>query len=383
VIDAYRIEAAPNEMQTLMSGSYVAGYRIGMLLSGAGALYLASKFGSTMGAYDYSAWHNTYMAMSALMLIGIITTLVVSEPDHSRASKHQYSNEDYLRLCAAFVISVLVFIGWFYLSSPWVSGIKSAINLPDSDFKTANLAVISFVLESIRLITGLAMAAAAGYFMVKFHMVNQSMVEESYVNPVKDFFHRYGLKPAILILCLVGLYRISDIVLGVIANVFYQDLGFTKTEIATIVKTFGLVMTILGGFLGGVLALRFGVMRLLLVGAVLTVITNLLFIMLAKVGHNTAMLYLVISADNLTAGIASSVFIAFLSRLTNIKFTATQYAIFSSLMTLIPKVIGGYSGAMVDLFGYETFFWIAALIGVPIILLVLMVGRIVEFKSEP
>ena len=173
-----------------------------------------------------------------------------------------------------------------------------------------------------------------------------------------------------ILLVLVGLYRMSDIVLGVIANVFYQDIGFTKSEIAQVVKSFGLVMTISGGFVGGLLALRFGVMPVLFLGALLSALTNLLFVLLAHIGHDITMLYVVISADNLSAGIASTAFIAFLSSLTNIAFTAVQYAIFSSLMTLLPKILGGYGGTLVDMMGYHQFFLATALMGLPVLLVI-------------
>jgi len=157
--------------------------------------------------------------------------------------------------------------------------------------------------------------------------------------------------------------------------VFYQDMGFTKPQIATVVKSFGLFMTILGGFLGGILAVRFGVMRILFLGALMSAVTNLLFMMLAGMGNDLTMLYVVISADNLSAGLASAAFIAFLSSLTNISFTAVQYAIFSSLMTLLPKMLGGYSGSMVEAMGYEWFFLLTALIGLPVLLLILFAAK--------
>ena len=198
------------------------------------------------------------------------------------------------------------------------------------------------------------------------------MVEEGYVAPVRNFFDRYGTKFALLLLALIGLYRISDIVLGVISNVFYQDLGFSKNQIASVVKTFGLIMSLLGGFVGGIFTKRFGVYKMLLWGAILAAGTNLLFLLLAHIGANMPMLYLVISADNLAAGLASAAFVAFLSSLTDISFTAVQYAIFSSLMTLIPKVLGGYSGGMVDVMGYSGFFIFTTLIGVPVLYIVIL-----------
>ena len=145
-------------------------------------------------------------------------------------------------------------------------------------------------------------------------------------------------------------------------------------------RQFGLSMTLLGGFLGGLLSLQFGVLRILLLGAILSAATNLLFMILAKLGYNIVMLYLVIGADNLSAGIASAAFVAFLSALTNIRFTAMQFAIFTSLMTLIPKVLGGYSGSMVNEVGYTQFFLITAILGLPVILLILLIYRDSRFS---
>ena len=165
----------------------------------------------------------------------------------------------------------------------------------------------------------------------------------TYIAPVADFFARYG-RIAVPILLLVGFYRVSDIVMGVIANVFYIDMGYSKNAIATASKLFGIWMTILGGFLGGYLSLKYRVIRVLMLGAALAMGTNLLFIALAASPGNLPLLYTVVAADNLSAGLASAAFVAYLSSLTSLSFTAVQYAIFSSIMTLFPKVLGGYSG---------------------------------------
>ena len=133
--------------------------------------------------------------------------------------------------------------------------------------------------------------------------------------------------------------------------------------------------------MGGVLSLRFGVMRILFLGAVLSAVTNLLFILLAKSGANLAMLYMVIGADNLSAGIASAAFVAFLSSLVNISFTATQFAIFTSLMTLLPKLLGGYSGSMVNVLGYPGFFTATALMGLPVLALIWIAGKKLDIKN--
>ncbi|MEY3872723.1 MAG: hypothetical protein RLZZ296_1718 [Pseudomonadota bacterium] len=194
------------------------------------------------------------------------------------------------------------------------------------------------------------------------------------VEPFADFLRRYG-KQAALILALIAVYRISDVVMGIMANPFYVDMGFSKDEVAAVTKVFGVVMTLVGAFMGGLLAMRFGVMRVLMLGAVLSAASNLLFAWLATRGHDVTALMLVISADNLASGIASAAFIAYLSGLTNVNYSATQYALFSSMMLLLPKFLAGYSGAFVDAYDYQTFFIGTALLGVPVLLLVWLASK--------
>ena len=194
------------------------------------------------------------------------------------------------------------------------------------------------------------------------------------VEPFADFIHRYKWQ-AVLILSLIAIYRISDVVMGIMANPFYVDMGFTKDEVATVSKIFGVVMTLVGAFIGGVLSMRLGVMRVLMMGAVLSAASNLLFAWLVTREHDLTALIWVVSADNLVGGIASAAFIAYLSSLTNINYSATQYALFSSLMLLLPKFIAGFSGRFVDAYGYANFFIGTALLGVPVLLLVWLASR--------
>jgi PAT family beta-lactamase induction signal transducer AmpG len=189
------------------------------------------------------------------------------------------------------------------------------------------------------------------------------------VDPFADFLRRYG-KQALLILALIAVYRISDVVMGIMANPFYVDMGYTKDEVAAVTKIYGVVMTLVGAFVGGALAMRFGVMRVLMLGAVLSAASNLLFAWLGTRGHDVKALVFVISADNLSSGIASAAFIAYLSSLTNVNYSATQYALFSSMMLLLPKFLAGYSGKYVDAFGYTNFFTATALLGLPVLVLV-------------
>jgi PAT family beta-lactamase induction signal transducer AmpG len=195
------------------------------------------------------------------------------------------------------------------------------------------------------------------------------------LSPVLDFVARYRWH-AVLLLALIATYRISDIILGVMSNPFYRDMGFTKDEIAAVSGVYGVVMTLVGAAVGGVLALRYGIARVLILGAVLSALTNVLFAWLTTRGHDIPALVAVISADNLSAGIASAAFVAYLSSLTNVAYSATQYAVFSSLMLLLPKFLAGWSGWTVDHYGYPAFFIGTALIGLPVIVLAWLVSRL-------
>ena len=194
------------------------------------------------------------------------------------------------------------------------------------------------------------------------------------VDPFADFISRYRWQ-ALLILALIGTYRISDVVMGIMANPFYVDMGYSKDEVAAVTKVFGVVMTLVGAFVGGVLAMRVGVLRVLMLGAVLSSASNLLFAWLGTRGHDLTGLIWVVSADNLAGGIASAAFIAYLSGLTNVQYSATQYALFSSMMLLAPKWIAGFSGRFVDANGYTEFFIGTAMLGLPVLLLVALVMR--------
>lgn len=195
------------------------------------------------------------------------------------------------------------------------------------------------------------------------------------VDPFADFLRRYQWQAA-LVLGLIAVYRISDVVMGIMANPFYVDMGYSKDEVAAVTKVYGVIMTLLGAFVGGVLAMRLGVMRVLMLGALLSAASNLLFAWLGTRGHDLTALIFVIAADNLSSGIASAAFIAYLSSLTNLSYSATQYALFSSMMLLAPKFIAGFSGEYVDAYGYSQFFVSTALLGLPVLLLVALAARV-------
>lgn len=360
VIDAYRIEIAGADRQAILSAAYIAGYRVGMVLAGAGALEIAGWLDPGTG-YDPNVWRITYLAMAGAMLIGVATTLMSREPILPDRSDVAHSVTGYGRFFLLFLLSAGAF-GSVFGFFPELS-----LTGPFGGF-----------LEGLaRLAAAVSAAAAVFGIGLSLQLAPRDLVVDGYFEPIREFLARYG-SYALLLLLLIGSYRVADIVMGVISNVFYVELGFEKQEIGRVTKAFGLAMTLVGGFLGGVLSLRFGVIRILLLGAVLTAATNLLFSLLASVGADLGLLMAVISADNLSAGLASAAFVAFLSSLTSIRFTAMQYATLSSIMLLIPKLIGGYSGSMVDAMGYEWFFIGTALMGLPVCILVFLVSRLVS-----
>jgi MFS transporter, PAT family, beta-lactamase induction signal transducer AmpG len=203
------------------------------------------------------------------------------------------------------------------------------------------------------------------------------------VEPFTMFIKRFGWQQGWVIVALIATYRISDVVMGIMANPFYVDMGFSKADVANVTKVYGVVMTLAGAALGGVMTLRWGVMRVMMVGAVLSALTNCLFAWLAGLGNNYWALVSVISADNLASGIASAAFIAYMSGLTSAGYSATQYALFSSLMLLLPKYVAGFSGVFVDAYGYPAFFYATALLGLPVLVLVALAQRWRTSPLEP
>lgn len=312
-LDAYRIEAVAPRLQGAMAATYQAGYRVAMILASAGVLWIAAAVDPSEANYDYAPWRTAYLAMAACMAVGIITTLIIREPEVP-VTRLIAENEGHAREAIAH----------------W------------------NL--------NVRLAQILAWLYGA------------------MVAPFRDFIVRHG-RQALVILALIALYRISDVVMGVMSNPFYVDMGYTKDEVAAVSKIYGVIMTIAGAAIGGVLTAKIGIMRTLFLGAVLSAATNLLFVWLSGRGHDVTGLIFTISADNLSAGIASSAFIAYLSGLTNSAYSATQYALFSSVMLLLPKFIAGFSGEFVDAYGYASFFTGTALLGLPVLVLVWLAGQ--------
>lgn len=300
-LDAWRIESAPDEQQGAMAATYQLGYRLGMLLAGGGAFLIAG----------YSSWNTAYTAMGICMMVGVLTTLLISEPER-KISNETWRQED----------AVISYLNKF----------------PNSKFRDLTAWFIGAV-----------------------------------ICPFTEFFKRNG-HFGVVLLIFISTFKLSEITLGVMANPFYYDMGFSEEQVGQVTKFFGIAVTIVGALFGGVLVMRFGILRMLVVSGILIVLTNLIFAWLAKQEPLTINLILVIIADNLAGGIAGTVFIAYLSSLTNRAYTATQYALLSSIMLLPAKFIGGFSGLFVDSFGYVNFFYYSSILGIPAILLALYLG---------
>ena len=362
IIDAYRIESAPQKMQGALSSMFIAGYRIAMLIAGAGSLYLASFFG--VEVYDVNVWKKVYLIMASFMLIGIFTTLSSPEPIVSRRiSLLNYS--DQLRFLISFILAIIIFII-----------IYSILENPFNN----NDPLINFFFATLRISLCFLGAGFVVYFLANINFIKKNAASIAYIEPIANFIKRYG-KTAVLILLLIGLYRIADIVMGVVANIFYLEKGYNIKEIATYSKFFGVFATIIGGIIGGYSAIKIGTLKALFFGALIAASSNLLFAWLAISDPNIEILIIVITADNISSGFAGAAFVVYLSALTSIKFTATQYALFSSLMLLLPKVLAGYSGTIVDQMGYANFYIFTAIIGVPVLLLIALIAKIAPVKD--
>jgi PAT family beta-lactamase induction signal transducer AmpG len=287
VVDGWRIDAAPQERQGMMSAAYQLGYRLALLCAGAGALYLA----------DFFSWKSAYLAMAALMGIGIVACLLAPQP-------------------------------------------------ADEAPRTRRLSPA-----------------------------------HSFSAPVTDFARRYGWQ-IVPVLLLVALYRLPDFVSGVMAYPLYIDLGFSKSDIATVSKVYGVWVGIAGAFAGGIAVSRLGLMPTLMIGGIAASASHLAMALLAASGARLDLLTLAISIENFASGWAGTALIAFMSSLTSPLFTATQYALLSSLYALPGKIVGGLSGFMVDRVGYPLFFVTTSTIGIPVMLFCALVW-LMQRRASP
>jgi PAT family beta-lactamase induction signal transducer AmpG len=345
VIDAWRIEAVDESRQGAMAAAYQWGYRIAMIVAGAVPLILADNYG----------WNLSYAIMAALMGVGVAGVLLAPrEKAHTiRAisvgdvpSRPPLEIVEWLLRLVMIAFAALI-IGSGLTGAPEllmsVFGSPAAL-APVSDAWTAKETGV-FV-QFAAVLVGFGILLAACWPLPGFRTRPGAYLAGSFGEPLMDFFRRFaGI--AGLILALICLYRVSDFVLNIM-NPFYLDLGFTKTEVAEVRKVFGVVMSILGVFLGGLAVARLGLMRSLIIGAFAGPLSNLVFAWLATRGPDLSALFVAIGVDNIASGFAGTCLIAYMSSLTTVGFTATQYALFSSLYALPGKLIASQSGRIVE-----------------------------------
>jgi PAT family beta-lactamase induction signal transducer AmpG len=284
---------------------------------------LAAQAGALWLAGEYG-WLTSYTVMAALMCLGMVTTLAVPEPEAS-VTRDTVEREQRV-------------IDWLEAKAHWPAPLR----------------------------------AAGGHFI------------GAVVCPFVDFFQRNGVGSAVLILAFIGTFRLTDYTMGVMSNPFYLDVGYTLQDIAIVAKGYGLAASLIGVLVGGIGVARLGVVRSLFVGAVLVIATNLAFMALAFTNEPSLLgLGIVVSADNFAYQFASTAFIAYLSGLTNTAYTATQYALFSSVFSLPGKLVMGGSGFVVDAIGWPLFFVYTSALGVPALVLLALLTRRLRGPSSP
>jgi PAT family beta-lactamase induction signal transducer AmpG len=286
VLDAFRVElfADKNEKEVDGATMYVLGYRLGSVVSSAGAIGLASVI----------SWNLVYFVNALFLIFGMVAVLVSKEPELRKRESRELS---------------------------------------------------------------------------------KNVLKYAIISPVRHFLRK---KYWVLALSIVFLYRLSDAYFGPMAYPFYADLGFSKIEIAYISKLYGMGATIIGGLFGGFVLNRVGLLKGLLMFSILQALTTALYIPMYYIGHDVASLMAVISLENLTSGMATTAIIAFMSVLCKQGYTATQYALLSSISGFARDVFGATSGKVLELTSWPEFFLISAFLGVPAIILC-----VVLYKKRP
>jgi PAT family beta-lactamase induction signal transducer AmpG len=348
VIDAWRIEAATVEKQGAMAAAYQWGYRLAYISAGAIPLVLAE-------AYN---WHLSYAVMAAMMLIGVAG--VLAAPREAAHEVRPIHAEGLPARPALEAPEWVLRLGLFALGAMILgSGLAADASLLSAAMSWLGQAPVGEALKAAWSAKPWGVFYQLGGFLVGAAIIVVAALPAPRVrtrpgvylsaalgDPLRDFFGRYG-RIAGLILALICLYRLTDFVLNIM-NPFYLDLGFTKVEIAEVRKVFGTVATMAGVFLGGFTVARWGLMRALVIGAFLAPVSHIAFAWLAIRGPDIHALLVAIGIENAASGFAGTCLIAYMSSLTRIGFTATQYALFSSLYSLPGKLLASQSGRIVE-----------------------------------
>lgn len=348
-IDAWRIEAVDDSRQGVMAAAYQLGYRVAQIVAGFAPLALA----------EFYNWNLSYAVMAGLMSIGVLGVLlaprekahiprpipVADIPSHPLAEKLEWAARIGLIFCAAILIGTgltdkMAAFQWAF-GKILPAGLLTIL---DASIETSG--GFGVLIQFVWIICGFGLLFAACAPIPNYRTRPGAYLAASFGAPIKDFFVRFG-KLAGPILALICLYRLSDFVLNIM-NPFYLDLGFSLLEIGEVRKLFGVVAMSIGVFTGGVMVVRLGLIRTMLIGAFMSPVSNLVFAWLATQGHDVRALLIAIGIDNVATGIAGTALIAYMSSLTSVGFTATQYALFSSLYALPGKLVASQSGKIVE-----------------------------------
>ncbi len=348
VVDAWRIEASESARQGAMAAAYQWGYRIAIIVAGAVPLVLADHYG----------WNLSYGLMAGLMGLGMLavlgaprelTRVIRALPHADMAASPVWETLEWLVRLALLSLGALLLGSGLGANADLLAGSIKALGLTDAGaaLRAAWVAKPDGVwLQLLGVLTGGAVIVVAACPIPRLRTRPGVYLSSAFGEPLGDFFGRFG-NTAILILALICVYRLSDFVLNIMTP-FYLDLGFSKTQVAEARKVFGVVMSMVGVFAGGFSVARLGVMRSMVIGAFALPITNTIFAWLATQGPDFPSLLAAIGIDNVVSGFAGTCLIAYMSSLTSAGFTATQYALFSSLYSLPGKLVASQSGRIVE-----------------------------------
>ena len=351
VIDAFRIEILREDQQGAGAANVVTGYRIGMWVAGAIALYIA----------DISGWSTAYTVMALLILIGVATVLLTAEPeqlpdDNSAIALASDNRQTRPRLLIPLIVIALIalFIG-------------------------------IVTTDSYGLRAGVTGGVGAALFLAALFMIfgRSTAFRDGTIEPFQDFFRRNSVLIAVVILAFISLFKASDVLLTLMANPFYLETGFTKTQIAWVSGSFGFFVTFIGSYVAGVLIYRIGIMNSLWISGILMMASNLMFALQAYVGAHYGLFHVTILVENLSGGMGTTAFVAYLASLCNRRYTAVQYALLTSFMQMLGKfLIVPSSGFLVEGLGWINFFVLSSFAGVPALLLLWWLGRKIQISES-
>lgn len=363
VIDGFRIEYLEAREQAIGAAMTIYGYQFSSrIISGALALYIA----------EYYGWNIAYLCMASFMIIGMVAILLIKEPARSEAIGKKKGAV--LRLASpvgAIGLATILFLAALAIVTFLVTRDHVLLPLGVAKWLANFIATLMAAIVPVLGVILLPRPSRGGAYR-QF----SEWLEGAVIRPFADFGTIKGWQ---VILLFVVLYKLGDAVLGVLAGVFYLDMGFSKPEIANVTKTFGLFATLFGTFLGGMLAFRLGIARALIISAVLQGASNLIFSWQAYIGYDLEWFYVTIAVENITGGMGGVVLVAYLSGLCNVAFSATQYALLSSVASLGRTLLSAPFGGVAEEVGWITYFIISTFMAVPgLLLLVYMMYRYPE-----